>query len=244
MPGSLLLHLGDPSRGRVEPKATQVHGMVSTLLAETDYEHKADHKPWSAAISRESRERIKVRIGWLDVRPPDGRVPAAVRLGPATYPVLNQHWHPVTFDELAARPCREVGMEFLTPTWFSRSGQSLPFPTPALVFARLADRWNQHCRPDQVIPGALRSALLDRLVLAAWSGETWRMSFGRGVRTGFVGRVVVALEEGTTWVGGDEAASMADLLPAVLGALAGFAELSGVGAQTTYGAGWVRVVAR
>ena len=252
MPGVLLFHLGDPTRGRVEPKATQLHGMVSTLLAETDFEHRSDHKPWSAAVTRESRERIEVRVGWLDVRPPEGRVTAAVRLGPGTYPVLAQRWRPVTFDQLAAHPCDEVGLEFMTPTWFSRSGQSLPFPTPALTFARLADRWNQHCEPAQVIPRSLRSALLDSLVLTAWSGETWRMDFGRGVRTGFVGRVVAALDAASQTAGAGaaiaaaegnrESAPMAELLPSVLGALAGFAELSGVGAQTTYGAGRVRVV--
>jgi len=247
MPGELQLFLGDPTRGRREPKATQLHGMVSTLLAETDTEHTEADKPWSASLVRESRERIQARIGWLAQQPPGLHAPAEVRLGPATYPVLAHRWAPITYERLAGHSCTEVGLEFLTPTWFSRAGQSLPFPTPTLTFARLTDRWNRHSAHAQQIPGPLRSSLLDSLELLAWSGETWRMDFGRGTRTGFVGRVVVGIDSETPVAarpgsGNPETAPIAKLLPTLLGALAGFAELSGVGAQTTYGAGRVRVV--
>lgn len=247
MPGVLRIDVGDPTRGRHQPSPKQLHGLVSTLLGETDEEHSAAEKPWSASIDRESRERLVIRVGWLRTSVPTGELPAAVRLGPATCPVLARSYIPSSFADLAACPAREVGMEFLTPTWFSRRGQALPFPEPHLVFTRLAERWNAHCQPGQGLPDPLRDALLDELELVSWSGSTWRMDLGRGVRTGFVGRMVVALADrvGTEVPGQPlprEASPVADFIPTAFGALAGFAEICGVGAQTTFGAGHVRAI--
>ena len=231
MPAEVRLLLVDPTHGRRDPTPQQLHGLVSTLLAESDEQHAAPEKPWSTAITRVSPTELEVAIGWLPIEPPPPLSPTSVRLGPSRCSVTSVDVTEVAFERLASHPADEVGLEFLTPTWTSRDSHATPFPDPVVVFTRLIARWNRYAPPPACIGVDMRRNLLDTLELRAWSGETWRFDLGRGARTGFVGRAVVGVTETGT------------RMPAwLLGALSGFAELAGVGAQTTFGAGRVRVV--
>lgn len=231
MPAEVRLLLVDPTHGRRDPTPKQLHGLVSTLLAESDEQHAAPEKPWSTAITRVSPTELEVAIGWLPIESPPPLAPTSVRLGPSNYPITAIDLTQVTFERLASHPADEVGLEILTPTWTSRDGQATPFPDPIVVFTRLIARWNRYAPPPAHIDTTMRNNLLDTLELRAWSGETWRFDLGRGARTGFVGRVVVGVTETGT------------RMPSrLLGALSGFAELAGIGAQTTFGAGRVQIV--
>ena len=230
LPAEITIRLEAPGMGGPQPTPRQLHGLVSTLLGESDAQHVAAEKPWSAVLLDGERGR-HLRIGWLAAADPPALDADTVRLGPRRFHISRVDQREFGFAELAQDSAWEVGLELITPTWFMRGGVAFPFADPLLVFGRLAQRWNVHAPEPMAIPDWLRDALLDDLELISWSGGTQPFDIGRGVRPGFVGRVV---------------AGVSDEAPAevckVLATLARFAELAGVGAQTTFGAGHVRCV--
>lgn len=255
MPATLELICDDPARGQRDPTPNQLHGLVSTLLAESDAAHQAEEKPWTAAVERLDDEHVLLRVGWLPSAPIPLTSPTVVRFGPVRHTVLEVAAEVVSYGDLASASAEEVGWELITPTWLSRSGTALPFPDPVRVLGRLVQRWNEHCPDSARIPERARRTLLDRVQLQAWSGRTWAMSIGHAERVGFVGRLVVGVKDpalhavssqdtdvelGAAQKSPSDAAELA-LASRLLAALSRFAEISGAGAQTTYGAGQLRV---
>ncbi len=119
-----------------------------------------------------------------------------------------------------------LGLQFASPTFFRRKGQSYPLPEPKLVFDSLALRWNAFA-PVRV-PEELQESW-ERMTIARFQGHTQAIRPNpdeRGV--GFVGRVVYYLPAAspveTQW----------------MQALGRFAFYAGVGAKTSLGFGRVR----
>jgi CRISPR-associated endoribonuclease Cas6 len=177
-------------------------------------------------------EQAVLRIGWLDdSRSLDltalrGR---KVRLGGQLFAVDSVRAEHLSYRELLELPrARRVLVEFVSATYFSRSGLWYPLPDPRLVFGGLIRRWNQHCPPQHALTDT--GDFLSRLAISAVSLTSTPVDPGRGLRIGFTGTCAFTIPE----------------VPdprheALLATLAGFALTSGVGAQTTHGLGHVEV---
>lgn len=233
MPARIDIELGPAGRSLRAPNPNQLHGWACHLLGETDEEHSAGDKPWALSPPRIHHGAIHIRLAWLD----DSRRPAlfgqgiqpSIRFGPAVHPVLRASGREFRWADMVAEPWSEVELEFESPTWFSRNGRRYPFPDPVLMCRRLADRWQALAEPDLLATEAV-VRLLDQVQLVDLAGQTVGMLAGKAQRVGFVGRITLRVHRT------DQLAGTA------LAGLARLAELSGVGAQTTYGAGSVRVL--
>jgi CRISPR-associated endoribonuclease Cas6 len=137
----------------------------------------------------------------------------------------------VSYAELAQTPAaHRVKIEVLTPLYFSRNGRDHPLPDPLLVVQSLTQRWNAHAPEPLAIPDAERRDLTATVYLAAMTGGTHTLALpGNRDQTGFVGTVQLALTR-------DAATHTARLFAA----LTRFANIAGIGAQTTHGFGAVR----
>ncbi|MDN5758493.1 MAG: CRISPR system precrRNA processing endoribonuclease RAMP protein Cas6, partial [Tomitella sp.] len=94
------------------------------------------------------------------------------------------------------------------------------------------DRWDHHAPDAFTIPTDARADLLATVFLADMDGRTVRGAVGaRTDQTGYLGTVVLALTRRAT-----------DPTAALFGAMLRFADIAGVGAQTTHGFGAVTLL--
>lgn len=232
MPEALTIVLGASRQGLRIPSAQQLHGAVANLVREADESHQAGEKPWALHPALKQDKELLLTINWLDDRQPpevftEG-LPTEIRLGPAFHPVLRARSDHASWAELARETSTAVTMEFVSPMWFSRNGRTYPLPDPLLIYRRLLQRWETYS--DTPIPAEVSEQLLGSVYVDDLEGETVTYDLGKGRRLGFLGQVRFAIERDQT-------------VGHAFAALSKFAEYCGVGAQTTYGAGMVRIVA-
>jgi CRISPR-associated endoribonuclease Cas6 len=222
------------SPGKVEPPAPlHLHALVSTLLSESDEEHRANEKAWSVAPPAIRGERLYLLLNWLpdDVPPDFARLRAdGVRLGRRYYAVEEISMRQVPFGMLGMDPAPRLEMSFLTPTWFTRGAGEYALPDPYLVFRRLSDRWGVVCPDEEQLDDDSLRETLETVRITRFDGRSAPFEAGRGRKTGFAGWARYQLP----------AAASAEACH-TLTSLGRFAAFAGVGAMTTYGAGHVEV---
>ncbi|MDW8425972.1 MAG: CRISPR-associated endoribonuclease Cas6 [Meiothermus sp.] len=232
---AIVLALEGPAR----PDPDGWRGLVYGLLKEIDPDlHSAQPNPFSLSLG--GREGAWwVRIGILEeslyarLSPRlFGLLGQPVRLKSAfTVQAVLQEEHPwagvSSYPRLfQGQAGPSLGLQFASPTFFRRKGNSYPLPEPRLVFDSLAQRWNAFA-PVKVPPELAES--WERMTIARLQGHTqatWPNPDERGV--GFVGRVVYHLP------------AASPLEAQWMQALGRFAFYAGVGAKTSLGFGRVR----
>ncbi len=228
-----------PLEGPTRPDPDGWRGLVYGLLRQVDPKlHEAQPNPFSLSLGGLEGEAW-VRIGLLEeglyarLSPLlFGLAGQSVRLkAPFRVQTVLQEGHPwagvSTYPRLfQGQASASLGLQFASPTFFRRKGQSYPLPEPKLVFDSLALRWNAFA-PVRV-PEELQESW-ERMTIARFQGHTQAIRPNpdeRGV--GFVGRVVYYLPAAspveTQW----------------MQALGRFAFYAGVGAKTSLGFGRVR----
>ncbi len=121
---------------------------------------------------------------------------------------------------------RQIEMDFLSPTLFRRSGESLVLPEPELVFGSLLRTWNTFS-PLQLPP--YEPADLCTLMISHHRIHTQMVDFGAYKLLGFVGRVGYLIPPDTP-----------ALFRQMINCLADYAFFAGVGYRTTMGMGVCR----
>lgn len=232
---AIVLTLEGPAR----PDPDGWRGLVYRILKEIDPElHSAQPNPFSLGLGG-AKGQWWVRIGLLE----EGLY---ARLSPRLFGLLGQSvklkepyrvqavlqeehpWAGVsTYPRLfQGQAGPSLGLQFASPTFFRRKGNSYPLPEPRLVFDSLAQRWNAFA-PVKV-PEEL-SESWERMTIARLQGQTQAIQPNQDERgVGFVGRVVYYLPAAKP----TEAQWMQ--------ALGRFAFFAGVGAKTSLGFGRVR----
>jgi CRISPR-associated endoribonuclease Cas6 len=233
MPAALTVRFDRPAPS---PTPRQVLGAAAGLFETAASDHHAKAKPFAAGpfVDDDGVAGTWWRLGWLadDALPP-GWPPASVRFGGDVRPVTGFGGEVRPYAAMArSGAARRTRLRMLTPTFFSRNGRDLPLPEPVLLVRSLLERWNAHA------PAALRvaaddaRALVGAVFLDEASGGTQRVELGQGLRqVGFVGQAELRLLRSAPAAVGE-----------VFGALMRFAEVAGVGAQTTCGFGAVEVI--
>ncbi|MCK9874104.1 CRISPR system precrRNA processing endoribonuclease RAMP protein Cas6 [Nocardiopsis dassonvillei] len=190
-------------------------------------DHTAPTKPFAAA----SRGGLLV-VSWLDeATEPDigARLDGPFRLGAHPVRLSLAGRRAVSYTHLLHQPpALKAAVEFVSPTYVSRSGRQLPLPDPELLLAGLARRWAAFS--PLPLPGGEVEEVLGSVLLMRHDTATCTIGNGPHRRTGFTGRAVFGLPTRST------AAQRR-----VFAALWAFAVFAGVGAQTTQGLGQVRV---
>lgn len=225
MPAVVTLDLVPQPGLQVYP--ARLHGAACTLMEPTSAEHHAQRKPFSAGPLMGEGGMIRWRLGWL---PEDvlALAPQAVRFGPLDCPVLRCDVRPVPFASLAnGPPAWSAELELLSPLYFSRNGRDHPLPDPVLIVQSALARWNAFAPPVLAVPPEVAHELAATVWLAAFEGRAESAPVTATMhQTGFVGSVRLALTRAAG--------------PAVAGAFAAlmrFADIAGLGAQTTHGFG-------
>ncbi|MGD9495041.1 MAG: CRISPR system precrRNA processing endoribonuclease RAMP protein Cas6 [Armatimonadota bacterium] len=121
---------------------------------------------------------------------------------------------------------RRIELDFLSPTLFRRSGESLVLPQPELVFGSLLRTWNAFS-PLQLPP--YEAIDLRTLMISHHQIHTRMVDFGTFKLLGFVGRVGYLLPQDTP-----------PQFRQVINCLADYASFAGVGYRTTMGMGVCR----
>ncbi|HEX2417995.1 MAG TPA: CRISPR system precrRNA processing endoribonuclease RAMP protein Cas6 [Micromonosporaceae bacterium] len=226
MPATIVLDLHAPDGVPVHP--VRLHGAACALF-DTDGGH-PHPRPFAVGPVHAGRDGPVWHLGWLRDAAPPG-LPNTVDLGGRVLPVLRHTTRPVSYAELAQTPAtRRVEIEVLTPLYFSRNGRDHPLPDPLLVVQSLTQRWNAHAPEPLAIPDAERRDLTATVYLAAMTGGTRTLPLpGNRDQTGFVGTVQLALTRDATTP-----------TARLFAALTRFANIAGIGAQTTHGFGAVR----
>ena len=136
------------------------------------------------------------------------------------------------FAALAASPpAWSAELDIISPLYFSRNGRDHPLPDPVLMLRSACERWNAFAPIPLPIPDETARALLAAVRLAAMEGRTVSTPVSATMhQTGFVGSVRLALGRDAT-----------PCLASAFAALMRFADIAGVGAQTTHGFGAVRL---
>lgn len=212
----------------------RLHCAVCSLLETATEEHHAQRKPFSAGplavVDRPARV-ARWRLGWLADAAPT-LAPHSVRFGPHPCPVVRCDIRDVPFAELAAAPpAWSADLEAISPLYFSRNGRDHPLPDPVLMLRSAADRWNAFAPCLLAVPADLVDTLLGTVRLAAMDGRT-------------VATPVTATMQQTGYLGTARLALGRDATPAVataFAALTRFADIAGLGAQTTHGFGAIRL---
>jgi len=134
----------------------------------------------------------------------------------------------VTYADLLDRASRggQIELDFLSPTLFRRSGESLVLPRPELVFGSLLRTWNAFS-PLQLPP--YEAADLSTLMISHHRIHTRMVDFGSYRLLGFMGRVRYLIPPDTP-----------TQFRQVLNCLADYALFAGVGYRTTMGMGLCR----
>jgi len=228
-----------PLEGPARPDPDGWRGLVYGLLRQIDPKlHRAQPNPFSLGLGG-LEGRWWVRIGLLEeglyarLSPLlFGLTGQGVRLKePFRVREVLQEGHPwagvSTYSRLfQGQASHSVGLQFASPTFFRRQGNSYPLPEPRLVFDSLVQRWNTFA-PVKV-PEEVQESW-ERLTIARLRGHTQHIAPNADERgVGFVGQVVYHLPAANPterqW----------------LWALARYAFYAGVGAKTSLGFGRVR----
>jgi len=226
MPALMHVFLDSP-RVVVHPK--WLHGAACELFEGSEADHHAQDKPFSVGPVRGISGGALWRLGWLADSPlPD--LAGVVRFGSVFHEVREHQVEEISFAALAAgRPVCSAGLAMVSPMYFSRNGRDHPIPDPVLIVRSLARRWNVAVPATVAIPDELRDRLCATVLLADMQGGTVAapVTTSRD-QVGFVGTVRLELPR------------HAELdIGVVFAALMRFAELAGIGAQTTHGFGAV-----
>jgi CRISPR-associated endoribonuclease Cas6 len=217
------------------PTPRQMLGAAAGLFETARSDHHAAVKPFAAGPFVDAGDGAGTcwRLGWLadDTMPP-GWPPASVRFGADVRAVTGFGEEIRPYAALArSGAVRRVRLRMLTPMFFSRNGRDLPLPEPVLLVRSLLSRWNAHAPASLQIAADDARALVGGVFLDDVSGAAQRVELGPALRqVGFVGEAELRLLRSAPPVAGE-----------VLGALMRFAEVAGVGAQTTCGFGAVEV---
>jgi CRISPR-associated endoribonuclease Cas6 len=229
MPTRWTLTLPADARLGVLATPDRLHGLACRAFESEDVDHTGGDKPFAVRPLRRQDAPVP---GWALVlswqrhgTPP---VPAQVRLGPVTVPVVATTTETATFAAIAGGdPAERVTLAVRSSATFSRNGSDYPLPDPAVMYMSLARRFTAAGWPvgDEVRDLA-RAVRLYRHDIhtepVSWHGQR---------TAGFVGSVTVGLSGHAP----DGAARL-------FGALSRFAEYAGVGRGTTHGFGAVDVL--
>jgi CRISPR-associated endoribonuclease Cas6 len=232
MPAALTVRFDRPAPA---PTPRQVLGAAAGLFETADGDHHAATKPFAAGpfVDDDAGAGTWWRLGWLadDALPP-GWPPASVRFGGDVRPVTGFGGEVRPFAEMArSGAVRRARLRMLTPMFFSRNGRDLPLPEPVLLVRSLLARWNAHAPSSLQVAVDDGRAVVGAVFLDEMSGGTERVQVTPTLRqVGFVGEAELRLLRSAPQAAGE-----------VFGALMRFAEVAGVGAQTTCGFGAVEV---
>ena len=231
MPAVVTLDLVPQPGLRVYP--ARLHGAACALVeAAWAGEHHAQRKPFSAGPLIGEAGVARWRLGWLVDRAPR-LSPATVHFGPQPCPVLRCDIRNLPFAELAAGPpAWSAELDVISPLYFSRNGRDHPLPDPVLILRSTCDRWNAFAPAQLAVPDEVARELLATVRLASMDGRTVSTPVTATMhQTGFVGSIRLALGRDA---GRDVAGAFAALMR--------FADIAGIGAQTTHGFGAVRLL--
>ncbi|MEV0359417.1 CRISPR system precrRNA processing endoribonuclease RAMP protein Cas6 [Nocardia sp. NPDC050697] len=226
MPALIRLRLQHPPRLQVYP--ARLHGAACTLLERPDADHTAQLKPFATTPLHTDTPGTAIwQLGWLpDHTPPTP--PTAVHFGDTTCPVLDHHHTHHTYLQLATTaPVRTVELTITSPMYFSRNGRDHPLPDPVLITRNLITRWNYHAPPPAHITDQHTRDLIGHIYLTHLDGHTVRArTTYASYQTGYLGTVTLALPT-----------TAPPHTHHTLAALAHYAPIAGIGAQTTHGYG-------
>lgn len=230
----LLLHPEHATR-RQRATPAHLHGLACHLLEGAGADHHRQTKPFSVTPLVEATGAPRCAtftLGWLDDRtipPLEKLVGEPVRLGSQHFTVQDVRGEGAPYAALLSLPtARRAAMDFLSVTYFSRNGRWIPLPDPELVYGSLARRWNAFA--DHPVPDGVLADLLAGVAVSSHDVASAPVEIGPGHRIGFRGHASFTLPR-------PNSAAVASAFTA----LSSFAELAGVGAQTTHGLGWTRV---
>ncbi len=181
--------------------------------------------------------RLELRLNWLA---DDGvaasrlaaRVSAPHRLGDVALRTVGLVEEAATYQALSRlAPVWECDFEFVSATYFSRSGRHYLLPDPELILRGIVARWNFHNPPGTplAVADATVRGLAGRIVVKRHSIHTVRtQGHARGQGTGFVGDVRLGLRNADRRNPDGESAAR------LFASVCAFAPFCGVGAQTTH----------
>jgi CRISPR-associated endoribonuclease Cas6 len=231
MPAALTVRFDRPAPA---PTPRQVLGAAAGLFETAGSDHHAAVKPFAAGpFIDDDGAGTWWRLGWLaDDKLPPGWPPASVRFGGDVRPVTGFGGEVRPYAAMArSGAARRARLRMLTPMFFSRNGRDLPLPEPVLLVRSLLARWNAHAPASLQVAVDDARALAGAVFLDGMSGGTERVELGPTLRqSGFTGEAELRLLR-----------SAPQAVAEVFGALMRFAEVAGVGAQTTCGFGAVEV---
>lgn len=230
MPGVITLDLAPKGELRLNP--ARLHGAACALVEPAwSGEHRAQHKPFSAGPLAGTPALTRWRLGWLADQAPR-LSPSTVRFGPQPCRVLGCDIQHVPFATLAGcPPVWSAELQVLSPMYFSRNGRDHPLPDPVLMLRSAIDRWNAFAPEPFGIPDAVRGELLATVWLASMDGHTVSTPVTATMhQSGYVGSARLALGRAAD-----------PPVASAFGALMRFADIAGLGAQTTHGFGAIRL---
>lgn len=213
----------------------QLHAATAALAEAPFGDHHAQTKPYSVTpLLGLGQDRAELRIGWLtDTHRLDltHTVGTRVRFGAQFFRVLDTRETRVPYQALRhLPPVRRALLTFQTPTYFARAGRWYPLPDPTLLYEGLVRRWNTYAPADSRIEEPDQKRLLNIVALTDVDITSEKIHLGANgaTRVGFRGQAEFTLTGTQT-----HAAQRC------FTALSAYAELAGVGAQTTHGLGTV-----
>jgi CRISPR-associated endoribonuclease Cas6 len=211
----------------------QLHGAACALFEGATYAgHNSQEKPFAVWPLQPVRDGWLLRASWLPEGIPQTLLAGCgqLRLGQRTYAVTDFAVHPATHAALAAGPVAGgADLRFHSATYFSHMGDTLVVPQPSLMLGSWCRRWNTSVDDERLL---ISDELLDeigravRLTEFDLRTEARDRGYEHRDRTGFAGTAKLRL-----------AAGCSEEIMRAFTALAGFAEFSGTGAQTTHGFG-------
>jgi len=210
----------------------RLHGAACALIEPSwDGDHDAQRKPFSVGPLVGENGVARWRLGWLPDDVPDVE-PSVVRFGALACPVLRCDVRTVSFAELASGPpAWSAELDVLSLLYFARNGRDHPLPDPVLIVQSALARWNVFAPAELSVPSDVERELVSTVWLAAFDGRTESAPVTATMhQTGFVGSVRLAL---TRAAGPVTAGAFAALIR--------FAEIAGIGAQTTHGFGAIHL---
>jgi CRISPR-associated endoribonuclease Cas6 len=230
----------------VAPSTEQVRGLVASLVEPArDPDHCRQVQTFSVWPVRQvaaEGNRLELRLNWLaDDDVAESRLAASLaapqRLGGRALRAIEVAAEVFTYRSMRSLPALwECDFEFVSPTFFSRSGRDYLLPDPDLIVRSLLARWNFHNPLGSALAveeDAVRG-LSGRMVVKRHDIRSVRTQAhaGRG-RTGFVGQVRLGLRNADRAdLGGQDAARL-------FASACAYASFCGVGAQTTHCCGAV-----
>ena len=144
MPAIIELRLrpATPMPRGFEPTTRQLHGLACTLFEGTGADHADQEKAWTVWPVRSGHDGSWLfRGAWLRAGFPQNVLASCgtVQLGPAECAVTDIAFRPMTHDELAdVPPVDGARLTFLSPAYFSQSGQHIAEPDVRLIAGFLA----------------------------------------------------------------------------------------------------------